>query len=200
MHVTLLATSLFALIGGPSVGKTSIINALREEGEIICVEAATDVILAEQAAGRPTPWDDEGFEIKLFNEKVQREGRAREIAFDAGNPSVFIDGSILDSIIYLEMLNKQDSYEAEYIYEKLIELNAQERYKAIFYVEPHSGSNFELTKTAVRREDTAESLRIANKLKALYATTNLPIISVPPHMTPKERALFILKKAHELSS
>lgn len=199
MHLTLLATSLFAIIGGPSVGKTSIIKALAEEGEITCREAATDIILDEQALGHASPWEEFGFEIKIFDEKVKREDLARKKAKDQGKLSIFTDRGLLDSLVYIEILNKHNSVEAKYIQEKLTELNPSSRYKALFFVEPHTSTGFELAKCDIRRENTSEALLIAQKIKEIYAKTGLPIITVPSDLTPKERALFVLQKAKELS-
>ncbi len=200
MYLTVLAASLFAIVGGPSVGKTSIINALREEGHLTCKETATDVILEEQAKGHATPWNDAGFEIKIFDEKVRREEAAKKLAADQGKSLIFADRGILDQLVYIEILGKQETSEAKYINEKLSELNPSARYKAIFVVEPWSSDNFELTKTEFRREDSKEAILITKKINEVYSKTGLPVITVPPNMTPKERASFILKKVQEFEA
>ncbi len=199
MLISILATSLFAIIGGPSTGKTSIINALHEEGHIICRETATDISLEEQAKGCLAPWNESGFERKVFDEKLHREIHATKLANEQNKSAIFIDRGLLDQLVYLEVLNKQESDEAKYIESKLKELNCHSRYKAIFYVEPHSGNDFQFTSNSVRCEDTQRALLIAEKLKAVYAQTGLPIITVPPNLTPKERAHFILNKTRELN-
>ena len=78
--LTVIDISLYAIVGGPSVGKTSIIHVLKERGEIVCEEAATDIILAEREKGNLTPWLNEGFELKIFTEKLLREQKALQKA------------------------------------------------------------------------------------------------------------------------
>jgi predicted ATPase len=197
MLISILATSLFAIIGGPSVGKTSIINALQEEGHITCRETATDISLEEQSKGCLAPWNESGFERKVFDEKLHRELHATKLAKEQNKPTIFVDRGLLDQLVYLEVLNKQETDEAKYIQNKLKELDCSSRYKAIFYVEPHSGSDFQFTASNVRCEDTQRALLIAEKLKAVYTETGLPIITVPPNLTPKERAQFILAKVND---
>ncbi len=198
MYFTFLAASLFAIVGGPSVGKTSIINALHEEGHITCRETATDIILEDQSNGHLTPWHDPGFEIRVFDEKVKREELAHKLASAHGKSSIFIDRGLLDQLVYIDILNKQDTHEAKYIKEKLNELKPSSRYKAIFIVEPHTGESFELTKASFRKESSSEALIISQKLTEVYSQTGLPLIHVPPNMTPKERAQFILEKVSAL--
>ena len=173
---------------------------MQEEGHLTCRETATDLILDHQAHGHPTPWNDPGFEMEVFDEKVRREEEAHKLALLEGKSEIFIDRGILDQLVYIEILGKQDTDEAKYIQKKLQELNPASRYKAIFIVEPHTSSHFELTKAEFRRETSSEALVIAQKLAEVYAKTGLPIIIVPPNMTPKERAQFILAKTKELSS
>ena len=198
MYFTFLAVSLFAIVGGPSVGKTSIINALHDEGHITCRETATDIILDDQSKGHPTPWNNPGFEIRIFDEKIHREETALKFAENQGKSSIFIDRGLLDQLVYIDILNKQETYEAKYIQEKLKEINPASRYKAIFIIEPHTTENFELTKASFRKENSSESLIISDKLKEVYSQTGLPLIHVPPNMTPKERANFILEKVSTL--
>jgi predicted ATPase len=207
MLLTIFATSLFPIIGGPSVGKTSIINELHKEGHVICKESATDVILEMQSKGISNPWDMCGFEIIIFDEKLKREEKAFKEAIELGKSSIYIDRGLLDQVVYLETLNKLDSYDCEYIMNEIKKIDPKTRYKAIFYVEPYQGENFELSKVSlnekgekleVRREDTKEALILSKKLKEVYEKTGLPIYTVPAKMSPKERAEFILKKTNEI--
>jgi predicted ATPase len=229
MLLTIFATSLFPIIGGPSAGKTSIINELHKEGHLICKESATDVILDLQSKGIQNPWDMNGFEIIIFDEKLRREEDAYTKAKMLGKSSIFVDRGLLDQIVYLETLNKLDSKDSEYIMNKLETLDAKSRYKAIFFVEPYNKENFEITKYAstgsnfseeglqiskkieaikkengidveIRREDTKEALVLSSKLKEVYMQTGLPFFVVPSGLSPKERASFILEKVAELNA
>ena len=43
-------------------------------------------------------------------------------------------------------------------------------------------------------EDTTEAIRLGLEAKRTYAKAGIRVVVVPPHMTPKERAEFILEK------
>ncbi len=197
--ISILGVSLYAIIGGPSVGKTSIIQALKKKGEVVSEEAATDIILEERKKGNLTPWAEEGFEVRIFEEKVKREKEASQQALLSGKEAVFIDRGLLDSLHYLEVNKKEKSKEYEMIASILKELNATNRYDAIFYIEPYNGDSFNSTVTEHRHEDTQEAKRQAEEIRKIYAKTDMPLINVPPHMSPDERANFILQKAKERS-
>jgi predicted ATPase len=63
------------MTGAPGSGKTSILRALAVMGYAVVPEAATDVIVAEHAAGNAEPWRD-----PLFTEKIAGLQRARREA------------------------------------------------------------------------------------------------------------------------
>lgn len=194
----LLATYLYALVGGPFVGKTSIIEALQEAGELIGREAALDFIIEEQARGIKAPWEEPGFEIRLFDEKVRRENHLLEVAKKADKARVFLDRGLHDSLAYIKMNKKEASVEADYIVHRIKELAASNRYKAVFYVEPYSSTHFRAHTSEERHETTEMALQIASLIKEAYETAQVHLIPVPPDMTPKERALFVLKEALRL--
>jgi predicted ATPase len=51
----------FVLTGAPGSGKTTLLHALSERGHAVVAEAATDVIVAEQASGVDAPWEQDSF-------------------------------------------------------------------------------------------------------------------------------------------
>lgn len=63
----------FILTGAPGAGKTSIINALAAMGHSIVLEAATDVIAAENRLGNAQPWRSPDFIDKIIALQRQRE-------------------------------------------------------------------------------------------------------------------------------
>jgi predicted ATPase len=69
------AAQRFVMTGAPGSGKTSILRALAVMGYAVVPEAATDVIVAEHAAGNAEPWRD-----PLFTEKIAGLQRARREA------------------------------------------------------------------------------------------------------------------------
>jgi hypothetical protein len=75
-----------------------------------------------------------------------------------------------------------------------IDLN--QRYKAVFFIMPHS-KNFSSFQTEIRRESTQEASKLETAAYAIYCRHNKFII-VPGEMTPAERADFILNKVKEM--
>ncbi len=191
---SILAASLLVITGGPSVGKTSIINELEEMGEITCREAATDIIADYQAKGIHKPWELSGFETEIYLEKVRREKDSVQQARLSDKNKVFTDRGLLDTLVYLEVNDKLHTQEYALVSDHLATLNLKEYYEAVFFVEPHSGSKFIADNTGVRHEDTDESLRLGEEVRKVYQNAGIPTIVVPPYMTPKERAEFILDK------
>lgn len=183
---------LYAIVGGPSVGKTSILNVLKERGEIVCEEAATDIILQEREQGNLTPWLDEGFELKIFSEKLRRENHALRKAQLLKKTMIFTDRGLLDTVVYLKMHNKEGTDEYQTIMDVIGTLQDFSRYKFIFYVEPHSGLNFQTEISEARHESTEEALKIATNIQKVYGETAIKIITVPSGMTPDQRADFVL--------
>lgn len=82
--------NFFVLTGGPGVGKTTLLHALRSQGEI-CVEESARAVIREQleTGGRAVPWiDPEAFaettaarDAALFDELA---GETRRVFFDRG--------------------------------------------------------------------------------------------------------------------
>ena len=197
-YLSTLAVSLYAITGGPSVGKTSIINELETMGEVICREAATDIISQYQLNGVAHPWELQGFESEIYFEKVARELSALSKAQDQGKQKVFTDRGLLDTLVYLETNNKLDTDEYVQVSNHINSLNLKDHYRAVFFVEPYAGSEFIADDTGVRHEDTTEAIRLGIEAKRIYAKAGIPVIIVPPHMTPKERADFVIEKLHAL--
>ena len=196
--LSIFAVSLYAITGGPSVGKTSIIKELENMGEVTCREAATDIISEYQSNGVAHPWELSGFESQVYFEKVTREKDALTKAKDQGKKKVFTDRGLLDTLVYLETNNKLNTDEYLKVNDHLKSLCLTDHYKAVFFVEPYTGSEFIADDTGVRHEDTTEAIRLGLETKRTYAKAGIPIIIVPPHMTPKQRAEFVLEKLHNL--
>lgn len=195
--ITIIATSIYAIIGGPSVGKTTIVNELDKAGEVTCSEAATDIILEKMAAGDKTPWAKEGFQTLILEKQLEREKEAIAQAKKLGRNHFFTDRGLLENLIYLELNDLQESAEYNEILKRLTELDAFNHYKAVFYVEPYNGTDFKADISGARHEDTAECLRRAKVVHDRYSKY-FEVVIVPPHMSPKERANYVLDKIHEL--
>jgi predicted ATPase len=66
----------FIITGAPGAGKTAILRQLELEGFSVVEEAATDVIAAAQAQGKPQPWTDPSFIDAVARLQRDRQMRA----------------------------------------------------------------------------------------------------------------------------
>jgi len=182
-----LATAIYAIIGGPSAGKTSIINELKKCGEVTVEEAATVHILDCQKNGDKEPWLKDGFQTSIYNLQVAYENKA----LSTKPKNIFCDRGLLDSLVYLKIMKKENTEEFKYITESILSKDIKNYYTKIFYIEPYIKESFVLSKSVVRRETTNEALTIGASLKSLYEQY-FTVITVPGNLSAKERAEFIL--------
>jgi predicted ATPase len=87
----------FVIAGGPGSGKSTLINALSESGEI-CYEESSRVLIREQLArgGRIVPWGDLAAFARECSERMQAQ-----IAHSACRGTCFFDRGRPDLIGYL---------------------------------------------------------------------------------------------------
>ena len=171
--------NFFVLTGGPGVGKTRLLRALRSQGEL-CVEESARAVIREQleTGGRAVPWiDPEGFAAATAARDVaQFDARASETR------RVFFDRGIMDS------------WRANGVAPDpaLAAVLRARRYNRRVFVAPPWREIYETD--AERRQDWAEAEatfgRILENLEELgYGAIVLPKVSV------EERAAFVLEHA-----
>jgi predicted ATPase len=92
-----LPAQRFIIAGGPGSGKSTLINALSDAGEI-CYEESSRVLIREQLArgGRLVPWGD----LAAFAQECSERMRA-QIAHSAYRGRCFFDRGLPDLIGYL---------------------------------------------------------------------------------------------------
>lgn len=191
----LLGAAIYALIGGPSVGKTSIIEELKKEGKTTVEEAATYLIKEKIAIGDYTPWEKEGFQQNIFDLQMQFEKEA----LATGTDSIFVDRGCLDNLVYLKINDREDTDEYRNLVEEIDAIEGPNRYTAIFFIEPYNQDAFSLSKSVIRRENTEESLYISSKIKEAYSEY-YEIITIPGNLTPKQRARLVLTHIDRLNN
>lgn len=185
------AALLYALTGAPSSGKTSIIKELEKKGESVIAEAATDRILSQLHSGISEPWKDECFPLGTLQLQLERkepwlmrEGR------------VFVDRGVFD-VYTFAMGNQLAGTQALADMNQLLKsIDLNQRYKAVFFITPHS-VNFSPLQTEVRCEDAHEASKLELATYAIYCRHDHFIV-VPGELTPEERADFILEKIREM--
>ena len=160
------------ITGGPSTGKTTIINLLEVMGQKVVHEMATKII----KEGKVLPWVDR---VKFQAEVLRRQLAAEAAILDFDNP-IFLDRGAFDG-------------EAYYIADKLPVPPAfstidPSQYDLAFLIEE---LNF-FDQNDVRREDLEFTKKISATLEGCYTSRNIKVIRVPA-MLPHARVEFILK-------
>ena len=90
-----LAALMYAITGGPSSGKTSIIKELEKKGESVVHEAATDWILSKIKAGVPEPWKEKNCILDIFKLHLERERPYLSLMAESLSTEVFLMGTLL---------------------------------------------------------------------------------------------------------
>ncbi len=195
---TTLAVALYGIVGGPGVGKTSIIEALKEKGEEISREVATDYILEKLEEGSKEPWNEQDFQFTILSRTLERENEILQKSISTKKKRIFSDRAILDLYVYLDVRGKINSDEFVKSDEMIKKIQVQNRYKGIFFVLPWGEGEDDYRKAKNRHEDHDEAQKITLKTFEVYARFFPNIIQVPGKLSPKERAEFVLRKVQEL--
>jgi predicted ATPase len=175
--------NFFLLTGGPSVGKTAVIERLTAIGEV-CIPETHRAVIQEQMAsgGSALPWADHAAYCALT--------AGRDIArFDslAGEiRRVFFDRGILDSFGH--------GFEPP---AALVAAARARRYNGHAFLFPPWA---EICRTdGERKQDFAEAKRTYDHIRLLLADFGYEAIEVP-RASPDERARFILQMAKRLTA
>jgi predicted ATPase len=185
------AAMIYALTGGPSSGKTSIIKELERRGEEVIHEAATDWIIEKIESGIPEPWKEENFTLDILNLQLEKE-----LPWLTKEGKVFVDRGIFDIYQFAMANNLAGTKTLACVNKILAPIDLNQRYKAIFFIIPHS-ANFSSLQTEIRRENTQEAAKLETAAYATYCRHDKFII-VPGGISPAERADFILNKICEI--
>jgi predicted ATPase len=188
------SASMYAITGGPSSGKTSIIKELEKRGECVVHEAAADWITSKIKAGVLEPWKENDFVLNIFKLHLERE--RPYLSFDG---RVFIDRGIFDVYAFVMNYGLAGTQALVYINEVLNQIGFNQRYKAVFFVLPYETKEFSPLQTEVRRENAQEAAKQEAAIYAIYCKHNNFIV-VPGGLSPQERADFILEKIRQMDS
>jgi predicted ATPase len=169
---------IILLIGGPSSGKTTLINHLETEGHICYPEISREVILKAREEGVDYLFLENPM---LFSERLL-EGRIKQYqnAVNEEKP-VFIDRGIPDVVAYMDFIG--DTYPDEFV-------AACETYKydKVFLLPPWEEI---YTSDAERYESYEEASKIHNYLVDTYTKYGYELHEVPK-TSVEERFQFII--------
>ncbi len=157
-------TNWYVITGGPSSGKTTVVNALKARGYKTMVEYARHYIDLQRAAGRTLK------EIKENRRTFQREVLELQITQERSlspDEIVFLDRAIPDTRAYCQLLDLPED-------RRLVEAMRTVSYRKIFILDL-----LPLVKDYARREDEAAQRAIHELLVGVYRSLPFPIVYVP---------------------
>lgn len=166
----------YVITGGPSSGKTTVINELRSRGYNTVPESARLYLELQLINGRDIN------EVRLQQSKVQHNVLNKQIENERNldpNELTFLDRALPDSLAYYQYLGLTPD-------EKLIEAMKSARYKKVFVLDL-----LPMVNDLIRQEDLQAQKQIHQKIIEIYQSQGQEILNVAV-MSPKERADFIL--------
>jgi predicted ATPase len=170
----------YVITGGPSSGKTTVINELAKLGYLTIPEAARVYFNQETAKGKSLDeirGDEAEFQRKVLKMKIKIENDLPK------NKIIFLDRAIPDSIAYYQVcgLNPKE----------VTQLCQKKQYQKIFFLEQLPVEN------DYARIENAETIKKLNRLlKEEYQNLGYKVIDIPP-MSVEKRVQKILAEMNK---
>lgn len=171
-----MQTNWYVITGGPSSGKTTTVNLLKERGYTTTIEHARHYIDTQRVTGKSV--EEIRTNQAAFQRGVLKMQLEQEKALDP-QATVFLDRALPDELAYYRFLDLPVDAE-------LTEALASASYKKVFILDP-----LPLAPDYARTEDADAQQQIHHLLLETYASLGFPIVHVPV-LPPEERADFIL--------
>ncbi len=165
----------YVITGGPSSGKTTVINELSKSGYIVIPETARVLINKEVSKGKTVE------EIRKNEAEFQRKVLEMKIEIENNLPKdkiIFFDRAIPDSIAYYQICGIDPK--------EIMELCQKRKYRKIFFLEP-----LPFEKDCARTEDKQTVNNLNELLKECYENLGYEVINILV-MSIKERVKKIL--------
>lgn len=171
---------IIVLIGGPSSGKTTLINALIEKGHICYPEISREVIKEAQKQGIEQLF----LEKPLLFSELLLEGRIKQYkqATEQKESIVFLDRGIPDVLAYMHYIG--DSYP-----ESFSKACLEFKYSKIFILPPWKDI---YVSDKERYETYEQAILIQDHLKETYTNFGYELIEIPKD-TVDNRVEFVLQ-------
>ena len=172
---------IVVLIGGPSSGKTTLIDALKKNGHSCYPEVSREVIREAQEQGIEQLF----LEKPLLFSELLLEARKKqyEAALNEESPVVFLDRGIPDVLAYMHYIG--DSYPA--FFDQACKTH---QYHAVFVLPPWKEI---YVSDAERYENYEQAVLIHKHLMETYTNYGYAIVEVPKD-TVENRIEFIMKQ------
>jgi len=171
-------TNWYVITGGPSSGKTTTVNLLKDRGLATTIEHARHYIDLQRVGGRSVD------EIRSRQLDFQRGVLAMQLEQEASldpNETLFLDRAIPDSLAYYRFLGLEPD-------EALLDALKHASYRTVFLLDL-----LPLHPDYARTEDAEAQRRIHRLLGEVYHAMTSPVVTVPV-LRPDERVDFILAR------
>jgi len=169
-------TNWYVITGGPSSGKTTTVNLLRERGYITTMEHARHFLDTQRLKGRTIEEvrkNQREFQLGVLDMQIEQENEI------APNVQVFLDRAIPDALAYYRFLNLTED-------DKLIEALKNVSYKKVFIMD-----YLPLKNDYARNENSEAQKKIHELITEVYESLPFPVVHVPV-LPAEERVEFIL--------
>lgn len=170
-------TNWYVITGGPSSGKTTTVNILRQRGYITTMEHARHFLDTQRLKGKTLEEvreNQRAFQLGVLDMQIEQE---KEIA---PHVQVFLDRAIPDALAYYRFLNLTPD-------EKLIKAMQNVSYKKIFIMD-----YLPLVNDYARNENAQAQKTIHRLITEVYEALPFPVVHVPI-LEAELRVDFILK-------
>lgn len=158
---------LIVITGGPSAGKTSLIDALNSAGFATMPESGRAVIIEQRAAqGEALPWRDPQAYVEM---QLDRDSANHAAAVRIGG-DVFFDRGVPDLLGYLDLIGETPT-------RKLAEAARQLRYVSPVFLAPFWEEIYE--RDSERTQSPAEAERTCAAVKRAYRDLGYAIVELP---------------------
>lgn len=176
-----MSKEIIVLIGGPSSGKTTLINTLIEKGHICYPEISREVIKEAQQKGI----DQLFLENPLLFSELLLEGRVKQFksACNENTDIVFLDRGLPDVLAYMHYIG--DSYPKAFH-----EACENHKYTKVFVLPPWKEI---YVSDAERYESYEQAVLIHDHLEETYRKYGYELIEIPKD-TVENRAAFIFEQ------
>ena len=166
------------LAGGPSTGKTSVLNELKKLGFKCYEESARDILSEYEKKGSSFKLNPIRISEEILKKRDKDYTEARDIL--CKNNIVFFDRGIHEITAYLRSINSSEEY-----WEELLK---NYDYDMVFFFPSWKDI---YTKDKNRVEEYEEANRISPYIDKVYEESSIPKIKVP-YESINERVAFIL--------
>ncbi|MEH6703398.1 MAG: AAA family ATPase [Galbibacter orientalis] len=182
--------NFYIITGGPGVGKTTLLEELKNRGYSIVPEIARELIKEEQSRnGNALPWKDKNlYKEVMFNRSINSFEQVYKTLNISNKSPIFFDRGFLDTICYAKLIQSE--------IDEQMELYAENwRYNENIFMLPPWQKIYE-TDTE-RKQEWTEAVLTYEKMCETYSSYGYNIVEIPK-IAVRKRVDFILKFIKEL--